>query len=104
MVKSKTYSNKGFKYCIIGISLIFILVLVLLITSPNVSDFESLLIGFLVFTLGIISIIGLLASIKGLKEPNTVKKIIGLIFNFGIVLLFLAVIIGNIYDIYTAVF
>ncbi|PLB17748.1 MAG: hypothetical protein TRG1_3422 [Flavobacteriaceae bacterium FS1-H7996/R] len=39
---------------------------------------------------------------RGLKEPNTLKKIIGIIINFGIVTLFIFVIISNILDIYNA--
>ena len=102
MIENNKNSHKGFKYGILGIGLILILIILTQLLNTLKSDFVSILIGLLVFAVGIISIIGLIVSLKGIKEPNTAKKIIGIIVNFGIVILFMSVIITNIYDIYKA--
>jgi len=47
-------------------------------------------------------VLDLLKSISDIKEPNTPQKIIGILLNSGIVLLFAGVIIANIIDIYCA--
>ena len=102
MTENNLNSHKGFKYGILGIGLILVLIILTQLLNTLISDFASILIGLLTFAVGIISIIGFIKSIKGIKEPNTAKKIIGIIINFGIVILFLSVIIANIYDIYKA--
>ena len=102
MTEINKNSHKGFKYGILEIGLILILIILTQLLNTLTSDFASILIGFFTFTIGIISIIGFIKSIKGIKEPNTAKKIIGITINFGVVILFLSVIIANIYDTYKA--
>lgn len=102
MAENNINSHKGFKYGIFGISLILILIILTQLLNTLKSDFASMLIGLLTFVVGMISIIGFTKSLQGIKEPNTIKKIIGIIINFGIVILFFSVIITNIYDIYNA--
>ena len=102
MTSSNINSNKSFEYAILGVGLILVIIILTILLNTSKYDFISLLIGLLTFVIGIIGVIGSIVSIKGLKEPNTVKKIIGIILNFGIVILFLSVIIANIYDMYKA--
>lgn len=102
MTENNLNSHKGFKYGILGIGLILTIIALTQLLNTLKSDFASILIGLLVFAVGIVSIIGFIKSIKGFKEPNTAKKIIGIILNFGIAILFMSVIIANIYDIYKA--
>ncbi|WP_028284039.1 hypothetical protein [Olleya marilimosa] len=99
MTKNNINSHKGFKFGIIGIGLILILIILTQLLHTQISDIASILIGLLTFAVGIVSIIGFIKSLKGIKEPNTAKKIIGIIINFAIVILFISVIIANIYDI-----
>ncbi len=102
MTENNINSHKGFKHGVLGIGLILLLIVLTQITHLFKSDFGSLLIGLLTFAVGIISIIGFIKSLKGIKEPNTAKKIIGIVINFGIIMLFLSAIVANIYDIYMA--
>ncbi|AXP79632.1 hypothetical protein CJ739_535 [Mariniflexile rhizosphaerae] len=102
MAKTNINSHSGFKYGITELGLIIILVVLTQFLDSQNSDIYSILIGLLTFVIGIVSIIGLAKSLRGLKEPNTLKKIIGIIINFGIVTLFIFVIISNILDIYNA--
>ncbi|WP_338731361.1 hypothetical protein [Mangrovimonas cancribranchiae] len=101
-METNTYSHKGFKFGILGIGLILIIVILSLLLNVLKYNFISILIGLTVFAIGIVSIIGFIKSLKGIKEPNTFKKIIGIIINFGLVTLFLLILIANGYDIYKA--
>lgn len=97
-----TNSTKSFKFGLIGIGLMVVMVVLIQLFSPLNSDVASILIGLLTFSIGIIGIVGLVYSLKGIREPNTLKKILGLIISFGTVLLFLFVILSNVYDMYKA--
>ena len=99
-METNTYSHKGFKFGILGIGLLFIVVILSLLLNVLKYDSISILIGLTVFTMGIVSIIGIIKSLKGIKEPNTFKKIIGIIINFALVTLFLLSLFVNAYDIY----
>ncbi len=59
-----------------------------------------MIIGLLTISAGIISIVGLINSLKGVNDSNTYKKVIGLILNIGITLLFIYVIAANVSDLY----
>ncbi|MFI0427954.1 hypothetical protein [Mariniflexile sp. HMF6888] len=96
------YSHQGFKFSMIGLILIILLIAFTLVLNTLSSYIYSLLIGALAFFIGIFAIVGFVKSLQGLKEPNTSKKIIGIIINLGIVMLFISVIIANFIDIYKA--
>jgi len=100
MTKNIINSHKGFKYGIIGCGLMVIFI----ILSKNIStlhpDLVTFLIGGLSIGIGVVGIIGLVNSLKGIKEPTTVKKYVGIIINLSIVSLFLYVIFANVYDTY----
>lgn len=93
-------SKKGFQFAIITI-VAFLLFLLLQILAAN--EFVSLDLyrytsGFLMIVVFTSSIIGFIFSIKGRKDPNTFKKIFGLIANTILFLLFVATVIANIMD------
>ncbi len=60
------------------------------------NDFDTIVFGILALSIGFISTLGL---IKSTKEPNTNKKIIGMVLNIGFVLMFLYAIISYVFDI-----
>ena len=92
-------SHKGFKLGIISLVGFFGIIIISKHLNKSPNDSTSLIIGFLTISIGITSIIGIIKSIRGLKEPNTLKKIIGLILNFGFLSFFLFVIIENVLDV-----
>ncbi|TDT46457.1 hypothetical protein CLV90_0507 [Maribacter spongiicola] len=93
-------SIKAFKYGMLEIGLLLIVIALIFILNPSKFYAVSIVIGFLLFIIGFISIVGCIISLKGIKEPNTAKKIIGIIINFGALALFLSLIFANIYDLY----
>ncbi len=98
---SAQYSEKAFKsalYALVILALAIILLLVKAISEPY-----SALLGFLVMLIGILAVNGLVNSLKGRREKNSFRKIFGLVVNFGLLLLFLALIVLNGLDIYNAI-
>ena len=103
MTAIKVNSNRGFTFGMLSIGFIVLIVLIVQFFDVNNSYYISLLIGLIVFLVGVLSIIGLIYSVKSIKEPNTAKKIIGLTINLTIVILFISIIITNLYDVYNAI-
>ena len=93
-------SHKGFKFGLISLIGFFGIIIITKYLNNSTNDLISVIIGFLTLSIGVISIIGIINAIKGLKEPNTLKKIIGLVLNFGFVSFFLFVIFANLSDVY----
>ena len=88
-------SNTAYKYAMVALVIIVIIVITsLALGTKQGSDLKSMIIGFLSLASVFIAIIGLGYSIMGIKEPNTIKKIIGFIINvlitisFGLLILF----------------
>ncbi len=100
MTETNISSHNGFKYGIIALSLIIVMLILISTLSNDNLDITSMAIGLLIICAGIVSIIGLLKSIKGISEPNTAKKIIGIILNLGIAAFFIFVIVANFSDLY----
>jgi len=100
MTKNNINSHKGFNYGIIGCGLILIFIILTKVFNSPYSDFATFLIGGLSVGIGTVGVIGLVKSLKGIKEPTTVKKYVGTIVNLSIVILFLYVILANVYDTY----
>ena len=92
-------SHKGFKLGVISLIGFFGIIIITKYLNNSPNDSTSVIIGFLTISIGIISIIGIVKSIRGLKEPNTLKKITGLILNFGFLSFFLFVITENFLDV-----
>ncbi|MDG5491973.1 hypothetical protein [Psychroserpens sp. SPM9] len=97
-------AKKGFQFAIITIVtfLLFLLVQILAanqIISINTYTFAS---GFIMILVFVSSIIGFIFSIKGRKEPNSFKKLFGIIANTILFFLFVATVIANIMDVFNA--
>jgi hypothetical protein len=92
-------SNRGFIITIIA-SLLFVIIVILQMAMFHSESytfsivFDSFLIG-----IAIIFMIGLINSLKGLREPNTAKKIIGLIINMSFIVLYVFIFLANINNI-----
>lgn len=88
------YSSRAFISSMVLLGLFGYLILAKFFTFINFSFFASLRI-ILISSIFIVFCIGSFLSLKGIKEPNTWKKIIGLIINFGLGgLCFIAMIIS----------
>lgn len=98
MTNNNINSHKGFKYGISAIGLILIATTLSLLIDTLKSDLASILNGLLTLVIGFISILGIIISLKGIKEPNTVKKVVGITINLIIVILFLSLIFSIIYN------
>jgi glucan phosphoethanolaminetransferase (alkaline phosphatase superfamily) len=83
MSKINTYSNKGFKSGIVLLVLFFSLILFWFFSFIAFEIFFTIR-RILIVIIMIVVIIGIVYSLKGIREPNTLKKIIGLVLNFGL--------------------
>jgi len=91
-------SHLGFRHGIISLALIVVLIVLTQTSRFLGQNLSSMILGLLVIGIGFTSILGLSKSLNGLKEPNTGKKIVGLLLNFGLALLFIGVIAANVLD------
>ncbi|MBV7267936.1 hypothetical protein [Winogradskyella luteola] len=96
------HSQKGFRYAMISLILSIVALFVTIVSIRFELDIFSLVAGFIVILIGFISLFGFIASLKGIKEKNTNKKVLGLIINSVFLLGFVFIIVANIYDIYSA--
>lgn len=96
------YSQKGFKYAMYGLSLFLIAIVFAVLTIKLKYDSVSLVLVVLVISVGIFGLLGFIASLKGIKEKNTLKKVVGLVINSCLTIAILIILIANIYDIYIA--
>ena len=92
------HSKLGFKYAMLSLGAF---VLAIALTFLN-SELLSWATGILIFLMGVIAIMGLIYSLRGLKEECNLKKWLGLFINAGLVILILVVVAMNVYDIYLA--
>ncbi|WP_460218966.1 hypothetical protein [Psychroserpens sp. MEBiC05023] len=65
-------------------------------------DFYRYTSSFVIILVFTSSIIGFVFSIKGLKDPNSFKKLFGIVVNSILFLLFIATVIANIIDFNTS--
>ncbi len=93
-------SQKAFKYALISIGMMGLLITITLLSIITEFSLYSEILGALVIIIGCIAIIGLVFSLKGIKDKNSFKKIIALIVNLSIVVLFISVMLANMMDIY----
>ena len=102
MNSTSKHSHVGFICAMIEFGLILVLIILSSLLNSQSTDVISNLIGFIVIITGFVSIVGLVKSLIGLKEPNTVKKIIGISINLSVLILFTYMIVSNVMDIYKA--
>jgi len=98
MNKTNTNSHRAFKYSSIAFALSVFGILMITVFK-SVSDISSIFSGLLFLAVGIIAIIAFIDALKGVREPNTLKKIVGFILSLAFVILFISAIIANIIDI-----
>lgn len=94
------YSNKGFQFGIIAIVCFLMFLLLKGIAGAEYISIETYtyLGGFMMILTVVSSLIGFFYVVKSLKEPKSTKKIIGMIVNVILILLFLMTTIINIID------
>ncbi|TXE20218.1 hypothetical protein ES692_00010 [Psychroserpens burtonensis] len=93
-------SNKSFQFAIITIVCfgVFIVFQVLAARDDISEETYTYASSFFVSLVFVAAIASFVSSIKGLKEPISVKKIIGLSVNALLILLLIAVIVANVMD------
>lgn len=89
MPKLKPNTHRAFIFGLISLLLLTTLILFAEYYYRLFSDFHTTIILILILSFGITSILGFATSIKGIKEVNSWKKIIGITFNTSFILLFL---------------
>ncbi|CAM4176658.1 DUF4190 domain-containing protein [Zobellia nedashkovskayae] len=99
MTKANRQSHGGFMYAIITLGLSLISITLILVKVTQNTDSTSIMVGLLILVSGLLAIIGLVKSLKGIKEPNTFRKISGLLINFLISVCFILAVTTNIVDI-----
>jgi len=98
-IMESTKSNRGFKYAMIALLLFVVIIISNMAMFHSGSDIFPMIVGFVFLMIVIIAIVGLVYSLKGIREPNNLKKFVGLLINCGFIALFIFVIIANIMDI-----
>lgn len=98
MIKINQNTHRGFIFGLVSSLLVITIMIFMEYFYRLLSDFDTIVFIILSLSFGIISILGLISSIKGIKEPNTFKKIIGIIVNVGFVLIFLYALISYGFD------
>lgn len=89
--------QKSFKLAILNLVLVCNILIASYLSKAN--PIFSTIIGLLSLIIIILSVTGLNNSLKAIREPNSTKKIIGLIVNFILVAAGLFLIIGNVIDV-----
>tara|TARA_B100000683_G_scaffold267631_1_gene301582 strand:+ start:62 stop:382 length:321 start_codon:yes stop_codon:yes gene_type:complete len=99
MNNKKTQTQKAFTSTLIVIGLLAFAIIGILVTKDTEMASSGLLVGLPIFISGIVSIVGLIQTIKAFKDPKTTKLFISLIVNSMVIILFITAIIANILDI-----
>ncbi len=101
---SRTNSGNAFKYSMYALLSLFVILILNVLNHYTKQEVFSILVGVALLFAGVFGIVGLINSIKGIKEPNTVKKVVGLIINVWVSGMFTYAIIANIFDIFKALY
>ena len=91
MTNSKSYSYIAFRFTVVAIFLLIVPLAILFLNPPDIlNTFVSLI---LLVKSGLFALAGFIFNIKGIKEPNTIKKLCSLIANslLGLTFVFLIV-------------
>lgn len=99
-MNTSSNSEKGFKFAIITLVffLLFILLKVLAGRETISAETYTTYGGFVMLLVVVSSLIGFVFSMRGLKDPKSTKKIVGILVNSILMLLFVATTIANIID------
>ncbi|RKE95399.1 hypothetical protein [Ichthyenterobacterium magnum] len=101
MSVTQVKSNKGFKYAILCLALILMFIILQSLANSEVIGLNlySVISGVCILLIFFFSIAGFIFSIKGIKDPNSYKKGIGLVVNSILIILLIITIVTNILDI-----
>jgi len=96
----KSNSEKAFKYSLVTAGLFIVFMVVKALVGAEKIDIEKYgyISAFIMFMVVLFSIIGFIYNMKGLKDPKSIKKIVGLVLNTMFMVLFLTTTIANIID------
>lgn len=99
-MNTPSHSEKGFKFAIITVVFFLLFLLLKVLAAKEYVSVETYTYigGFLMIVVAVSSIIGFIHSMRGIKERRSKKKIIGILVNSVLMLLFLATTIANIID------
>ena len=82
-------SKKGFNNSMLALILILIAFIIQLFFLEQDTEFFALACGLLLIIAFLLSVFGLINSIRGIKEPGSAQQIIGLNVNILLILLFI---------------
>lgn len=102
MKSKKSNIEKSFKTALVILVLVIITLATLILDKKHDSGISGFLIGLALLSTGVLGVIGSIQGLKGLKESKSFKKVIALAINFGIVILFVFLILANVIDLYKA--
>lgn len=91
----KTYTDKAFRQSAIALGGLALLVF---LAFFRLAGTYGEILGLLVFFSGFFAIFGSVNSLKSLKEPNSTPKILAMVVNFTIAILFGLILALNVWD------
>jgi hypothetical protein len=95
------HSLKSFRYSL-AVTATFLLTL--LLKFYNVAwDISTVFTGFTVIPMMLLAVMGCVYAVRGIQEPRTTRKVIGMVLNFGFVLLFILLIASGKLDIFRVI-
>ncbi|WP_299335091.1 hypothetical protein [uncultured Psychroserpens sp.] len=99
-MNTPSHSEKGFKYAIIAVVCFMLFLLFKVLAAREIISIDTYTYGggFLMILVVIASLIGFFFSIRGLKDPNSMKKTIGIVVNAILIVLFVITTIVNAID------
>ena len=89
-------SHTGFKFAVLALALLAGFTLISSVLFIEGIQLSSILYGLMTLTVIIMAMVGLVASIRGLKDPNTFQKIVGLFLNLGFLALVGSLMLANV--------
>ncbi len=100
MIKSNT--EKSFRIAMVILLLFAFTYLNVFLKIWNKFHNGEILIALPFIATGILGTIGLIYSIKGRKENRSIKKVVSVLINVGVIILFIGLMLKNIIDITNA--
>jgi len=99
MTHANQHTHKGFNFGLISLFLVVTTAIFMNYFYRLFNSFDTIVFVILSLSFGIVSILGVTYFIKGMKEPTTFKKVLGMFLNSGTLLLFLYGLISYIVDV-----
>lgn len=93
MKQLQANSKKSFLMSTITLSLIVLVVVLLVVSKSN--EIPAVFIGVPITLAGLFAIVGLFYGLKSISEESSTRKVLSIIFNSLIFVLFIAFILGD---------